>query len=130
MLVITDGQRFGSVVSATMKKLDLEEGEEGDMMIMGGGQLKHDPELDDPEAEDESYKVEYVGQLLLGDRQNQKWLELFASNMLREMVKIPKYSEIQSLIVTIHVQGIGKMGKKEQMEAQKLLIAAILEKSQ
>lgn len=57
--------------------------------MMGG--VAYDPELDDPSdkpAEEEPYKVEYSGQLLLGDRDNQKWLELLAQNLLKSLLKL------------------------------------------
>eukprot|EP00347_Sterkiella_histriomuscorum_P005464 403356516 len=96
-IVITDGQKFGNVISASFQRLD----ENIDDEILDNLQSDLDQDLPDGTGEVEDYKVEYNAQLLLGDKTQQKWLELFSQNFLRLLIKLPQYKDIQSILTTI-----------------------------
>ena len=85
LLVITDGQRFGNVLTCQVVKTATNEGDLGDedefndMMMNDGG----DVILDGDENNAQQEKVEYPASLLLGDRKQQDFLLLFAQTLLK-----------------------------------------------
>ena len=72
MIVISDGQRFGNIITASYQKLH----ENVDEMMMMDSELNDNQ--DHLNQDDEDYNIEYNSHLLLGDRDLSKWLELFA----------------------------------------------------
>ncbi|CDW89308.1 UNKNOWN [Stylonychia lemnae] len=117
LIVITDSQKFGNVISASYQRLD----EQDQMMNM-------DPDLNedlDHQEDNEDFKVEYSGHLLLGDREIQKWLELFAQNLLKCLLELSSYRDIQSIVLTLQFSSLRKIDKKIQLQLQKLMIDKI-----
>ena len=99
LLVITDGQRFGNVISCqAVKTATNDEGDLGDddldndMMLNDGGDeiLDGDEEAHTQQQE----KVEYQASLLLGDRKQQDFLVLFAQTLLRQLSTESNFSMI------------------------------------
>ena len=96
LLVITDGERFGNVVSCQA----IADNREDEMMMLSpfGEALAQD---DDEEGEDS--KPEYNSTLLLGDRGLSDWLQLFSQQALGLMRQSKAFKETKSLLLTMAV---------------------------
>ena len=107
LVVITDGKKFGNVVSVHCQRVTQQEGDEADeelsrMLMLQGAQMSDGFEdLDEMdrrnggeekkvvEDEEEQDQFEYSSTLLLGDRTQQPWLHLFSSSLLQTLLTLP-----------------------------------------
>ena len=104
LIVVTDGQKFGNVLSASYTKSD----EAGiDMMMDMRDEFTGQQSTDD---------LEFTSMLLLGDRKQQQMLELLTQALLQTLITFPQFQEVKTILLTIQTNDeVRKLDTQQQM---------------